>query len=200
MPVVHPGATLTPHFRDFLPGWVARQGWYLGTGLPSLRPVGFYRLEDSAGEVGIETHLVSDGSDVYQIPMTYRGAPLGQSGEASLVATAEHSVLGTRWIYDGPADPVWAAEVLRLVGGNGSAERSSRSGVGPVEAWGRRLAAGDLSAETAVIEVRRVLTEGGLPEGPIVGLVMGSWQPDGPDGPALTGCLAVVRPAAACGP
>ena len=199
MPVIHPGATLKPHFRDFLPAWVARQAWYCGTGVPWLRPVGFYRLEDSAGEVGIETHLVSDGLEVYQVPMTYRGAPL-KAGDAGLIATAEHSVLGTRWIYDGPSDPIWAREVLRLIAENGSAERSSRSGVGAVEAWGRQLAATEMTAEPEVIEVRRVLTEGGLPEGPIVGLVMGSWQPDGPDGPSVTGCLAVARPAAAGGP
>jgi len=30
MPVVYPGATLTPHFRDFRPGRVAGQPWYRG--------------------------------------------------------------------------------------------------------------------------------------------------------------------------
>ena len=74
MAKVHPGATLTPHFREFLPPWVARQPWYRGTGTPSLSPVGYFRFEDPAGEVGIETDLVTDGSALYQIPMTYRGA------------------------------------------------------------------------------------------------------------------------------
>ena len=37
----------------------------------------------------------------------------------SLIATAEHSVLGTRWIYDGVVDPAWVCEVLRLVRTNG---------------------------------------------------------------------------------
>jgi hypothetical protein len=32
MPVVYPGATLTPHFRDFLPEWVSRQTWFRGGG------------------------------------------------------------------------------------------------------------------------------------------------------------------------
>lgn len=59
--------TLTPHFDDFLPGWVARQPWYPGAGTPSLRPVG------------------------------------------SLVATAEHSELGPRWINNAETDPVWCA-------------------------------------------------------------------------------------------
>ncbi len=98
MAKIHPGATLTPYFRDFLPPWLARQPWYLGTGTPALVPVGHFRFEDPAGQVGIETHLVSDGGMVYQVPMTYRGAPLpGPGSAAALITTAEHSVLGTRW-------------------------------------------------------------------------------------------------------
>ena len=30
MPKNSPGATITPHFREFLPSWVARQPWYRG--------------------------------------------------------------------------------------------------------------------------------------------------------------------------
>ena len=63
MPVVYPGATLTPHFRDFLPDWMARQPWYRGSDRPSLQMVGAFRFEDPAGEVGIETHLLTDGAD-----------------------------------------------------------------------------------------------------------------------------------------
>ena len=76
MAKVHPGATLVPHFRDFLPAWMARQPWYRGNDIPSLSPVGYFRFEDPAGEVGIETHVVTDGLVLYQIPLTYRGAPL----------------------------------------------------------------------------------------------------------------------------
>ncbi|SDM58945.1 hypothetical protein SAMN04489726_2394 [Allokutzneria albata] len=101
MAKVHVGTTLTPHFREFLPRWVARQRWYRGTGVPELSPVGFFRFEDPAGEVGIETHLVTDGAELYQIPMTYRGEPLAGAAPEALIVTAEHSVLGTRWIYDG---------------------------------------------------------------------------------------------------
>jgi hypothetical protein len=105
-------ATLTPGFREFLPPWLARQPWYAGTGVPALRPVGTFRLEDPDGEVGMETHLITDGSAVYQLPMTYRGAPLA---DGVLIATAEHSELGQRWIYDAESDPVWRAGLLRLV-------------------------------------------------------------------------------------
>jgi hypothetical protein len=191
---IHPDATLTPHFRDFLPEWVARQPWFAGTGVPSLAPVGYFRLEDPAGVVGIETHLVSDGSQLYQLPMTYRDAPL-DGAQGSLITTAEHSVLGVRWIYDGPADPVWAEQLLRLVRAGGVSERGARQGVGSAEAHGRVLGRPDmLTRDTAAIDLKRVVIPGevALDRG-IIGLVSGSWYPQGPTGAPATGCLAVVR-------
>ena len=194
MAKIHPDATLTPHFRDFLPAWVARQPWYAGTGVPSLAPVGYFRLEDPAGAVGIETHLVSDGSQLYQLPMTYRDAPL-DSAERSLITTAEHSVLGTRWIYDGPADPVWVEQLLDLVRTGGISEHGTRQGVGPAEARGRALGRpGLLTRDTATIDLKRAVIPGDLaPDRGIIGLVSGSWYPHGPDADLATGCLAVVR-------
>ncbi|MGC9668748.1 maltokinase N-terminal cap-like domain-containing protein [Planosporangium sp. 12N6] len=197
MAKIHPGATLVPHFRDFLPVWVARQPWYRGTGRPSLSPVGFFRLEDPDGEVGMETHLVRDGDTVYQIPMTYRGSPLAQHAVGAsdpLIATAEHSVLGTRWIYDGPGDPGWVAEVLRLVGNGGVTEPGGRRGVGPAGARGHLLVSRAPAFDAVVIDLLRVLTPGRpgvLPDA--VGLMTGTWYPDGPDAPAVEGCLAVIR-------
>lgn len=192
MAKIHPGATLTPHFRDFLPEWVARQPWYLGEGVPSLAPVGYFRFEDPAGEVGVETHLVSDGSALYQVPMTYRGAPINGGTEQALIATAEHSVLGTRWIYDGEKDPIWAGEVLRLIHAEGVSEPSGKRGVGEAQARGRRVTQDDLT--DVRIELRRVLVTGDLPDEPgTIGLMMGTWRPNGPDAPAETGCLATVR-------
>jgi hypothetical protein len=196
---VHPGATLTPHFRDFLPQWVARQPWYQGSGTPSLAPVGYFRFEDPAGEVGIETHLVTDGQVVYQIPMTYRGAPLkdgGPAASAALVATAEHSVLGTRWIYDAEADLVWRGELLRLIRAGGVSEPGSKRGVAPAEARGQLLTAGELPVGSVVIELQRVLAPGDSAGAlDAAGQVMGTWHPRGPGTPAVTGCLAVVRAA-----
>jgi hypothetical protein len=193
MPKIHPGATLTPHFREFLPGWVARQPWYAGSGVPDLVPVGYFRFEDPAGEVGVETHLLRDGSVLYQVPLTYRGAPL--PGEASLVTTAEHSVLGTRWIYDAVADPIWVDEVLRLVATNGVSVPSGRRGVGLAEARGVRVGSTNVTPDMA-IELKRLLP-GERPAGDqdVVGVMMGSWQPDGADGQVTTGCLAVLRTA-----
>lgn len=197
MAKIHPGATLVPHFRDFLPAWVARQEWYVGTGIPSLTPVGYFRFEDPAGGVGVETHLVTDGAVLYQVPMTYRDAPLQDTvpGVAEpLITTAEHSVLGTRWIYDGLADPVWLSELLGLVRSDSVSEPSRKRGVGPAEARGQRLLAGDLGMDSVVVELKRVVTVGGPLKGPgVAGVVMGAWHPDGPDAAQVSGCLAVVR-------
>jgi Maltokinase N-terminal cap domain len=194
---IHPGATLTPYFHDFLPEWVARQSWYPGAGTPSLRPVGYFRFEDPAGQVGIETHLVSDGAVLYQLPLTYRGSPMTDEmpvAEQALIATAEHSVLGTRWIYDGAADPVWISELLRLVETGGVSDPSGKRGVGRAEARGHLLIPGDLTAGTAAVELNRVVTAGSPADQPgVAGLVMGSWQPDGPGTATAAGCLAVVR-------
>ena len=101
------GPTLTPSFREFMPRWLARQRWYLGVEVPVLRPVDAFGLEDPDGGVGIETQLVTDGDEICQIPVTYRGAALAKG---ALIAAAEHSVPGIRWIYDATTDPVWEAD------------------------------------------------------------------------------------------
>src|SRR5882757_1932740 len=180
MAKIHPGATLTPHFRDFLPGWVARQPWFLAEGVKVLHPVGYFRFEDPAGEVGIETHLVTHGSQLYQIPMTYRTAPIASDVSAAtpaLITRAVHSVLGTRWIYDAETDPVWISQVLRLVQANAVTEPGGRLGVGRTEARGQLLTSTQLTAETVSIELRRRVTTGDVPSGPgIIGLVMGGWE------------------------
>src|ERR1039457_3863912 len=110
-------------------GWRASRGTR-GDGIPSLTPVGYFRFEDPDGEVGVETHLVSDGLALYQVPMTYRGTPVNDVPAAgtALITTAEHSVLGTRWIYDGQADPVWHSAMLRLVQDGGVSDPSSKAG------------------------------------------------------------------------
>jgi maltokinase len=111
-------ATITPTKLELVAPWMARQRWYAAKGrLPQLRRLWSWRLDDPAGDVGIETLLVVDegGSApvVYQVPLTYRGAPL-EGGEQALLGTMEHSVLGRRWVYDGPHDPVYAAQLLAL--------------------------------------------------------------------------------------
>ncbi|NLG21745.1 MAG: hypothetical protein GX555_10015, partial [Actinomycetales bacterium] len=117
-------ATLTPPFAEFLPGWLAAQRWFTGSGrTPVLRRIGGYRLEDPAGEVGVEVHLVVDESGptpvTYHVPLTYRGEPAPELHQA-LVATAEHSELGPRWIYDGCHDPVYVQALADLMHSGGT--------------------------------------------------------------------------------
>lgn len=108
---------LTPGFDSFLPGWIARQRWYRAKGRePELELVGLLRYQDPAGEVGIQTWLLRDAvtAAVYQVPLTYRGAPADHL-EHALVATAEHSELAPRWIYDGCHDPVGARAIVETI-------------------------------------------------------------------------------------
>lgn len=112
MAVLH-RATLSPSKLELLTGWLAGRSW---SGRPGgLEQLGAYRFDDPAGEVGIESFLLgsSDGR-VLHVPVTYRAAPV-EGAEADLVGTMEHSVLGHRWVYDGCADPVWAAQLLSVV-------------------------------------------------------------------------------------
>ncbi|MFC4004964.1 hypothetical protein ACFS2C_27875 [Prauserella oleivorans] len=185
MAKIHRGATLTPPFEEFLPAWVLRRPWYRGGDDAALTPVGWFRLEDPAGEVGIETHLLTDGTCVYQVPLTYRSAPI----EAPLVATAEHSVLGTRWIHDAEADPVWRRQLVRLVRTGGVSDSAGRhldaTAIGRRaggSAHGRRPPLDD----SVSIELRRVVEPGPAPDGPgVAGVVHGRW-------PGGSGCLAVL--------
>ncbi|MFD9702074.1 hypothetical protein [Lentzea sp. NPDC059081] len=181
---IHAGATLTPHFRDFLPAWLAEQPWYEGSG--PVRPAGFFRFEDPAGVVGVETHLLRNGDAVYQVPLTYRPAPLPGG---ALVVTAEHSVLGRRWIYDAVSDPVWVAALLDLVARNGISDPAGRAGTSAAEARGALLLPVELTPESVVIDLeRRVVPD--RPASGAAGVVTGSWHQDGE---VRSGRLAVVR-------
>ncbi|MBU4337275.1 MAG: hypothetical protein KJ548_11950 [Actinobacteria bacterium] len=73
--------------------------------------LGSYRLDDPAGEVGVEAFVVGRGAQRQHVVFIYRGAPL-EGDEARLVSTMEHSELGRRWVYDGTTDPV-AVECFR---------------------------------------------------------------------------------------
>jgi hypothetical protein len=111
--LIHAGASLTPTKRELIAAWLPGRPWAAGLDVTGFRPVGAFRFDDPAGEVGIETALTrtADGT-VLQLPFSYRDAPLAGADEW-LVGTTEHSVLGPRWVYDGCADPV---AVRALVG------------------------------------------------------------------------------------
>jgi len=111
-------ATLTPTKRDLLNAWLPSRPWFPAHAkVAKLRA---YRFDDPAGSVGLESFVldVADGVVVH-IPLTYRDAPLAGADDF-LVGTADHSVLGKRWVYDGCGDPVWVAALATaiLTGGN----------------------------------------------------------------------------------
>ena len=112
MALIH-RATLSPSKLELLTSWLPSRGWF--TGDPAVRQLGSYRFDDPDGEVGMEAFLLqTPGGSVLHVPVTYRGAPLAD-GEQLLVGTMEHSVLGTRWVYDGCGDPVWVTALLTTV-------------------------------------------------------------------------------------
>ncbi|MGN7246538.1 maltokinase N-terminal cap-like domain-containing protein [Janibacter anophelis] len=130
MATIHSGADISPTKLELLTEWMGGQRWYVGHGRPRLRKLDSWRLDDPQGEVGVETLVVLDEAGttpvVYQVPLTYRGAPL-PGAEAALVGETDHSVLGHRWVYDAPHDPVYVTQMLELLRGRVAAQAGSVS-------------------------------------------------------------------------
>lgn len=135
MAVIH-RTTMAPTKLELLIRWLPAQEWFgHELGEPSLARAGGFRLDDPAGDVGIEFMIVRDDSareqrarsrTAYHVPMTYRGAPLADAEDA-LIGTSRHGVLGLRWIYDGTADPVLLAALTGLIRGRAQAQAAGQS-------------------------------------------------------------------------
>ncbi|KUN01173.1 1,4-alpha-glucan branching protein [Streptomyces yokosukanensis] len=218
MAVIH-HTTLKPTKLELLAGWLPTRPWYRGgPDAPVLTKSGGFRLEDPAGEVGIEFMVATDTStpepSAYLVPLTYRGAP-AQGAEHALVGTMEHGVLGRRWVYDGCHDPVLVAELLALIGGRVQAHAQSIDGAldpevvlsctgGPFTPVGFTPEPADDPQGTrvptphgTVLHFHRVLTP--VPENPppcpegASGHVARAWQD--PRGNPLTAVLVTLRTA-----
>jgi len=123
--------TMTPSKLELLSRWLPEQPWYLDTGsCPALAKAGGFRLDDPLGQVGIKVMFVADdsGADhvVYHQPLSYRGGPL-KAAEAGLIGTAEHGILGRRWVYDGAHDPAVVAQLLALAQGQAEPQHQNHS-------------------------------------------------------------------------
>lgn len=119
MAIIHQ-ATLSPSKLELLTGYVQGLHTLAGYVQGDLRQVGAYRFDDPAGQVGIETHiLTSDSGETLQIPVVYRNEALA-GAESSLLGTMEHSVLGERFVYDACIDPVYIGELVRTIVTGGS--------------------------------------------------------------------------------
>jgi hypothetical protein len=112
MAIVYPNAELDPGKRELMDAWLPSRPWFDGE---PRKPVGSFRFDDPEGEVGMEGFLLGgEGLSTLFLPLTYRSAEL-PGAEAYLVGTTEHSVLGTRWVYDGAGDPVFVQSLVTAV-------------------------------------------------------------------------------------
>jgi hypothetical protein len=163
--------TMTPGKLELLASWLPAQPWYLDTGrAPRLTKAGGFRLDDPQGEVGIEFMVVTDedggpgGQAVaYQVPMTYRSRVLA-GAEGGLIGTAEHGVLGPRWIYDGAHDLVLVAQLVAALQGHAEPQAQNVSHTadpsviarpgpgGPWVATGHSIAADEQSGTELLVE------------------------------------------------
>jgi hypothetical protein len=148
--------TMAPSKLDLLTDWLPRQPWYRDTGAPpALSRSGGFRLDDPAGDVGIEFVFVTDGTEghemTYHVPMAYRGAPLPEA-EDGLIGTSEHGVLGRRWIYDAAYDPVAVAQLLHFICGGTEAQNQNRSDT-PEPSVGRHWASAGRLVAPSLLQV-----------------------------------------------
>lgn len=209
MAIIH-NTTLKPTKLELLTTWLPARPWYVGTGTPELTRAGGFRLDDPAGEVGIEFMVAVDASGPepvsYLVPLTYRAAPLPGADHA-LVGTMEHGVLGPRWAYDGVHDPVLRAGLLALFEGRVHAQAQSLSDTldhevthsydgdgllapdGPVEVTDDQDGTELPLPGGTVLRFHRVLRPT-APEG-TVGHVSGAWA--APDGTRARAVFASLR-------
>lgn len=108
-------ATLSPSKLELLTKYVEGVPALAEQTGEDLRLVGSYRFDDPAGEVGIETHiLTSDSGVLLQIPVVYRNEALA-GADASRMGTMQHSILGERFMYDACIDAVYIGELVRTI-------------------------------------------------------------------------------------
>jgi len=98
-------ATITPTKEELIAAWAPAQPWGPPAG-QVLNVIGSYRFDDPNGRVGMETFLFTVGTDLFQVPLTYRDEPL-DGAQPGYITTMNHSVLGDRWVYDGLRDPLY---------------------------------------------------------------------------------------------
>ncbi len=165
MAIVHV-AELTPSKLELIANWIPGQSWYAGPDPPTLNLVGAFRFDDPAGDVGVQVLLVREGveSAIYQVPLTYRSAPLAGAADA-LIGEMSHSVLGRRYAYDACHDPVFVSELVRavLTGGTEVVEYRHAEGKEPtvVPATMHVRGSGEPAATVPAVGPLNVTMEGG---------------------------------------
>jgi len=193
MAVIHQ-TTMVPSKLELLTAWLPQQDWFAGEPVgPSLAKVGGFRLDDPAGEVGIEFMVVRDDAAhgrAYLVPMTYRGSPLAD-GDAALIGTSEHGVLGPRWIYDGTRDPVLLEQLAALIEGRAGAQAQSKSDTPDATVHVTRAAATPgIELDISFARLLRPAADGAYT--PAAGEVTGLWTAT--DGTLVRSLFATARP------
>ncbi|UVJ40344.1 1,4-alpha-glucan branching enzyme [Arthrobacter sp. CJ23] len=222
--------TFDPSIEELLRAWLPGKRWFpvknAGFGLER---VGGFPLGDRDGEAVLDIVLVAvsyqtaDGggrTDVVQLPLSFRSAPLEDAASA-LVGEAMLPGLGHRWVYDAVHDPHFIAAWLDLMQHQRSTADGAASGhLGlpgfalPVAGSGLRVLSGEQSntsvivddgVTAAMVKIFRVLSAGRNPEVELgaaltaagtsevpatLGWITGSWTT--PDGTA-SGELAVAH-------
>jgi maltokinase-like protein len=216
--VIHK-TTMSPGKLELLAAWLPAQPWYVAArGKPELARAGGFRLDDPAGQVGIEFMAVTGRSGgqaiTYLVPMTYRGQALA-SASRGLIGTSYHGVLGRRWIYDGLCDPVLVTQLVALIQGEAEPQMQTVSNTPDPSVTGQPVTNGsltviepavtvngpsgsDLRVQTTgsgtsdgrlIIHVNRILQPGVAPDGqPGQPCLYGAWRQ--PDGNPVRGILA----------
>lgn len=199
MAVIH-RTTLHPSKMGLLARWLPSRSWYSGPGrADALTRVGGFRLDDPAGAVGVEFLVVSDtgGGEMrtYFVPLGYRGSELATAADA-LIGTAEHGVLGTRWVYDGARDPVVVDRMVALLAGGAQPQHGTESdtpdrsvlvAAAALPAEGSALVAAadnplgtDITVADGMVRVHRALGRPGVEPVRRTGQVIAPWlAPDG---------------------
>ena len=180
-------ATLTPTKLQLLAAWLPAQEWFIGDS-DDLERLASYRFVDPEGDVGIETILVRSLGVTYQVPLTYRDEELAEADD-SLIGTIEHSVLGTRYVYDAVGDPVYMVELMRVIHeGDTEADLSRGEKTMTVEGSGI-VPVSNASGES--MRVVRVLDGSHVPGARTpLGTLTGTWTADGAQ---VEQVLAVLR-------
>jgi hypothetical protein len=189
-------ATLSPRKDELVGPWLRTRPWW--DGIDERGPVGDFRLDDPAGEVGIQCFLFgsADQSTLF-VPVTYRDAPR-PAAEASLIGTMQHSVLGKRWVYDGCADPVFVATVVGVIqnGGREAALQLRRTDGSVIVRESTATVRGDGSAILPQLDTDRSVSATDEVDRTVVranGLLLAIARRVGaalPPGPALIGAFA----------
>src|SRR4051794_41847070 len=100
---------MSPTKLELLDRWLPQQPWYAGSGQTDVTRVGGFRLDDPAGDVGIEFMFVrddaSDDGTTYHVPMTHRREPVPPAGAAP-GGTSPPGGLRPRFILHGEHDPL----------------------------------------------------------------------------------------------